>query len=158
MLKKPEQSEGPCASCGALVPPVFPGSFRRSGDFLCLLTKNAPRTPPFSSAAPRIRRLFSSSFLPLPHPPGTFHQGTPSFRSSSATVRRPSRPRLTSPAQSTAPFTPYPSPAPHRPTTPLRRGRARPPRSGRQGRFVPRRSRSGPGVGKASTFSVTRLP
>lgn len=87
--------------------------------------------------------LQSSRFLILR---ASFPQSIPSARPSSAIIPRHPRlrPRPTSPAQRSTPFTPSPRPTPPRPTIPLRRRRATPPRTGRQARFAPPRSRSGP--------------
>lgn len=120
------------------------------GFFLPVPAKTSLRVRPCVRSA-RCRRTFSSPILPIPDPPGLVspkHPERPTFLRNHP--RHPRlRPRPTSPAQRSTPFTPSPRPTPPRPTIPLRRRPATPPRTGLRARFAPRRSRSGLSTGKA---------
>lgn len=142
-------------------PPFRPDPLRRSGDFFCPSAQKPRPAPAPSSAAPGIRLfilLQSSRFLIL--------RGAVSPKRAVLPILlrdrpRPSRPRPispTSPAQNKFPFTPSPRPAPPCPTTPPRRRRGAPPRTGLRARFAPRRSRSGLAIDRAEAFAETRLP
>lgn len=134
------------APCGADGSYISPGPLQRPGDFFCPSPRKRRFASGLASAAPVADAHFllqSSRFLILR---ASFPQSIPSARPSSAIIPRHPRlrPRPTSPAQRSTPFTPFPRPTPPRPTIPLRRRRATPPRTGRQARFAPPRSRSGP--------------
>lgn len=133
------------APCGADGSYISPGPLQRPGDFFARPRETSLRVRPCVRSA-RCRRTFSSPILPIPDPPGPFHQSIPSARPFSATVPRHPRlrPRPPPAARNTVPFTPSPRPASPRPATLPRNHPTTPPRTGRQARFAPPRSRSGP--------------
>lgn len=136
----------PCAPCGADGSSFSPRLSSENPGIFCPSPQKRRFASGLASAAPVADAHFllqSSRFLILR---ASFPQSIPSARPSSAIIPRHPRlrPRPTSPAQRSTPFTPSPRPASPRPATLPRNHPTTPPRTGLQARFVPRRSRSGP--------------
>lgn len=134
------------APCGADGSYISPGPLQRPGDFFCPSPRKRRSGSALASGAPvaDAHFLLQSSRFPILR--ASFPQSIPSARPSSAIIPRHPRlrPRPTSPAQRSTPFTPSPRPASPRPATLPLNHPTTPPRTGLQARFAPPRSRSGP--------------